>query len=161
MTDITTSLLMISPTGVGPFHSPDWRVGFTAQLVEGSGNGPYWLYQDAQGCERVLMIDSLHPEIVACSVVLLVSVLAGNAEVLSILDATHNITHEESGGIRIAPYWDLADEVTKQLVTHLAPMTRLGLVTLDANSIASSAVFAHLLEFGMVADSFYLQASTA
>jgi len=161
MTDVSTSLLMVGPTGVGPFRSPDWRVSSTIQLVEGSGNGPYWLFTDHKGSERVLMIDSLFPEVVASSVVLLVSVVTGNESAISVLEATHNVSRDDAGNVEIAPFWDLADEVERQLATLLAPVARLGFVTLDETTIASNAVYAHLLNLGFTVESFISQASMA
>ena len=43
MTWPRTALVMVGPSGVGPFHSPDLRIGMTVQLIECGSNGPYWL----------------------------------------------------------------------------------------------------------------------
>lgn len=160
MTDISTSLLMVGPTGVGPFNSGDWRVGATLQLVEGSNNGPYWLFTDTLGQERVLMIDSLFPEVVTSSIVLALAVATDNEKALSILEASHNIVRTGDGKIQVAPYWDLADEVTSQVASTIVPFARLGFVVLDESSIASDVVFAHLLSLGFRLDVFVSKART-
>lgn len=163
MTDVSTSLLLIGPTGVGSFNSPDWRVGYTAQLVEGSTNGPYWLFEENHGEERVLMIDSLFPEVVARSIALLTAVVTSNQRALEILEETHNVTPDSDpdGKVRlqIAPYWDLADDVMSQVSDSLSAHCRLGLVTLDETTVANEEVIAHLLDIGFTVDSFVSRAT--
>ena len=100
------------------------------------------------------MIDSLHTEIIASSVVLLVTVLLGGDQALSILEESHNITRSKDGEIQIAPYWDLADEVATRLASLIAPVARLGFVTLDETTLASNALFAHLLSLGIRSEAF-------
>lgn len=163
MTDITTAVLLIGPNGVGPFNSPDWRVDLkaSAQLVEGSGNGPYWLYFDPTGQERALMIDSLDPKIVADSIQFISAVLAQDAKSLSMLEATHNVTVQEDGTFRLAPYWELADSVVDYIADSLRDKVRLGLVVLDETSIVNEAVSAHLLERGFRVNAFISAVSVA
>lgn len=160
MTDVSTALLMIGPSGVGPFHSPDWRVAGCAQLVEGGSNGPYWLYGDTSGTERVLMIDSLDAQIVADSVLLLIAVMANNPKALGMLEATHNVSIQEQGQLSIAPYWDLADTVRNYVASAMRTSVRTGLVILDETSVANHEVIAHLLGLGITLDTFVSAAST-
>lgn len=159
MTDVSTALLMIGPSGVGPFHSPHWRLAGFAQLVEGGSNGPYWLYRDTSGRERVLMIDSLDSQIIADSLLLLIAVMANNSKALGMLEATHNVSLQDQGQVSIAPYWELADTVRDNLASAIRTSVRAGLVILDDTSVANHAVIAHLLGLGITLNTFISGAS--
>lgn len=160
MTDVSTALLMFGPSGVGPFHSPHWRLAGFAQLVEGGSNGPYWLYRDTSGRERVLMIDSLDSQIIADSLLLLIAVMANNSKALGMLEATHNVSLQDQGQVSIAPYWELADTVRDNLASAIRTSVRAGLVILDDTSVANHAVIAHLLGLGITLNTFISGAST-
>ena len=150
---------MVGPSGIGSFHSRDWRVGAVAELVEAGTNGPYWLYRDADGQERTIHIDSLDPDIVARSVLLLLGHLCDDATTRGWLHDTHNLYLDENGRLKVAPYWELADEVVSAIATSLGPRYRLGIVKLDDSSLMNSASIAHLLALGFDVETFISEGS--
>ena len=159
MSGSSSALLMVGPTGVGPFHSHDWRVGFTAQLVEGGTNGPYWLFQRSNEREQVLFIDGLDAKTVVQSIVLILAFAIGSANLKGWLDESHNTYLDEMGEIRIAPYWEVSEDLLIVCVRELHETVRLGFVMLDALSILDDEVVAHLCGLGFDVDTFGLLAS--
>lgn len=155
MTAISTALLMVGPSGVGPFHSPDWRVSFVAQLVEAGSNGPYWLINSPGQRESYLPINSIEPEEVARSVVLLLGQqFVDDAQVQGFLRETHNLIDNEDGTTTIAPYWDGSDSDFAYYASRQAPRCRLGVVKLDEMSLMNEGTFAHLLDYGFTLEAF-------
>jgi hypothetical protein len=161
LTALSTALLMVGPSGIGSFHSPDWRVGGVAQLVEAGTNGPYWLYSDQDGDERTIHIDSLEPEIVSRSVLLLLGHLTNDPVARAWLRDTHNLFSDETGRLTVAPYWEIADEVAQAISAALAPHYRLGFVKLDDTTLVNEEVCAHLLALGFSVEGFISQGSMA
>lgn len=158
MTKSTTALLFIGPSGAGPFHSPLWRVGSTAQVVEGGTNGPFWLISSADDGSEGLMpnylpIESLHAETVARSVVLLVATLVGSGHIRGLLSDTQNISIVE-GRKTFAPYWELADDVLTQITHELSESCRLGIVTLDEPTVLNDAAVQLLRSWGLRVETF-------
>ncbi len=157
MSKVSTSLLFAGPSGVGPFHSPDWRVCWSANLVEGGSNGPFWLplpsFED-QRSVNALMIDSNEPELVAQSLILLVSAVFGSENLLGLLLETHNITEVSPGEFSFAPFWELTPEVVAQCVSDLDRRIRLGFVQLDDLGIFDLRVIEELAKKSIQIDAF-------
>lgn len=147
MTAISTALLMVGPSGVGPFHSPDWRVSWVSQLVEAGSNGPYWLTSAPGRAEQYLPINSLDSWEVARSTVLLLGQNIDEPNVQALMRETENLIEGLDGEMRIAPYWDGSDSDFDFYASRLAPLCRLGLVRLDELTLFNQEVFAHLLRW--------------
>lgn len=154
MTSISTALLMVGPSGVGPFNSPDWRVSFVSQLVEAGSNGPYWLTNASGEPEQYLPIQSLDPEDVAKATVLLLAQQIPDGSVQGLLRETHNLIDNPDGTTKIAPYWDGSDSDFQFYASRLAPRVRLGVVQLAEHGLMDGAVFAHLLRYGFALETF-------
>jgi hypothetical protein len=153
MTSFSTALLFVGPSGVGPFHSRNWRVGVTAQLVEAGSNGPYWLYEH-EGREHVVAIEGLDEDSVTRSIVMLLGHVIDNAFARGWLWDTHNLVLREDGSTAVAPCWELADSVLESVASNLREVCRLGWVRLDSSSLFDDAVSAHLLSLGFDLDAF-------
>ena len=74
MTKVTTAMVIVGPSGVGPFHAPGWRVGEVLQLVEGGHAGPFWLHDSLGGRgapsqSPARFVGSLDAEVVAASLI--------------------------------------------------------------------------------------------
>lgn len=154
MTSISTALLMVGPSGVGPFHSPDWRVSFVSQLVEAGSSGPYWLTNAPGEPEQYLPIQSLDPEDVAKATVLLLGQQIQDDSVQGLLRETHNLIDNPDGTTKIAPYWDGSDSDFEFYASRLAPRVRLGVVQLAEHGLMNEAAVAHLLRFGFTIQAF-------
>lgn len=140
MTTVSTALLLVGPSGVGPFQSRDWRVNpsTSCQLVEGGNNGPYFLYTLGEK-EAVFHLDSLDPEILSRGLVLMTAILTNDEQSLGILHATENLI-ETDRGERVAPFWEIADGVLLTISRRLSLLCRIGVVRLDGNSLFTSEV---------------------
>jgi hypothetical protein len=147
MTAISTALLMVGPSGVGPFRSPDWRVSWVSQLVEAGSNGPYWLTNAPGKSEQFLPINSLDPWEVARSTVLLLAQNIDDPNVQALMRETENLIEGPDGESRIAPYWDGSDSDFDFYASRLAPLCRLGVVRLADLTLFNEDVFAHLLRW--------------
>lgn len=148
MTSFSTALVMVGPSGVSSFHDRLWRVNpGTAQLVEGGTNGPYFLLGSGED-EFAFHIDSLDSDTITRALVLLVTLLVGEKQTIGILRSTENLIASDRGE-RVAPYWELADDVFESLVKRLAPLCRIGVVRLDESSIISPLVTDELRVLGL------------
>lgn len=157
MSKFSTAFLFVGPSGVGSFHSPDWRVSWCSNLVEGGSNGPFWLPLpsfDDQRSVGALLIDSNEPELVAQSLVLMLATVFGSENLLGLLLESHNITEVSDGEFAFAPFWELAPDVLAQCVSDLTGRIRIGFVQLDALGIFDSRVLNFLRSFEMPVESF-------
>ena len=150
ITTFTTALVILGPTGIGPFSSPDWRVAPNPiQLVEAGTNGPGLL-----AGSHYLSIDSLDSEFVFRALVLMAANLTDVQQVKDYLRDTHNLVQSEAGMETTAPYWDIADEVLEWCAPRMAEFIRIGIVRLDDMTLADDAVVERLRSFGFMVDVF-------
>lgn len=141
MTSFSTAFVMVGPSGVGSFHDRLWRVSpNTAQLVEGGTNGPYFLLGSGDD-EFVFHIEDFDSDSVMRAVVLLTTLLVGEEQTIGLLRASENLIKTEAGE-RVAPYWELADDVLQSLTKRLAPICRIGIVRLGTTSALTTEVIA-------------------
>lgn len=153
MTTSSTAFVMVGPSGVGSFHDRLWRVNpNSAQLVEGGGNGPYILL-DSGDQEFSFPIEAWDAGFVMKAVVLLVTLLVGEEQTTGILRETENLIQTERGE-RVAPFWDIAEDVLPQLTRRLAPLCRIGIVRLESNSILSRGVVDLMRQTGFDVETF-------
>lgn len=147
MSRFTSALVFASPLGVGPFYSDEWRVNWCANLVEGSSGGPYWLplpsYDDHLTIES-MVIDSVEPELVADSLILLLGAVFGGEALNWLLRESQNLIFPDDGRPHLAPYWDLADDVRNCCVRDLSGRIRIGVTALDEHSLLGAEAI-HLL----------------
>ena len=157
MSKFSSSLLFVGPSGVGPFHSPDWRVSWCVNLVEGGSNGPFWLplpsFEDQRVVE-LMMIDGHDAQLVAESLVLLLAVVFGSENLLGLLEETHNFSQTDDRTFKMAPFWELAHDVRVKCVSDLKGRLRVGVVQLDAGSIFDSEVVGLLESWGLRVEAF-------
>jgi hypothetical protein len=161
MSRFTSALVFASPLGVGPFFSDEWRVSWCANLVEGSSAGPYWLplpsYEDHLKVES-MMIDSIEPELVADSLILLLGAVFGSEGLNWLLRESQNLIFPDDGKPAIAPYWDLANDVRDCCVRDLATRIKIGIACLDEHSLLCSQAIQLLRGFGFRVEVFSGQA---
>jgi hypothetical protein len=157
MSRFTSALVFTSPVAVSPFYSEDWRVSWSANLVEGSSGGPYWLplpsFPEQLSVES-MVIDSLEPELVADSLVLLLAVVFGGEALNWLLRESHNLTFPDTGKPEIAPFWELADDVRDCCIRDLIPKIKIGVAILDEESIFTRKVIAILSGYGFQVETF-------
>ena len=157
MSKVSTAFLFVGPAGVGPFYSPDWRVCWGVNLVEGGSGGPFWLplpsFEDQRPVGS-LLIDSNEPELVAQSLVLLVATVFGTKNLLGLLSETHNIAEVSPGEFAFAPFWEMAPEILAKCADDLSGRIRIGFVQLDALGIFDSKVIERLQGLGLVVEPF-------
>lgn len=147
MTTASTAFVMVGPSGVGSYHDRLWRVSpNSSQLVEGGTNGPYFLLGSGDN-EFIFHVEHFDTDSVMRAAVLLVTLLVGEEQTIGMLRATENLIETDQGE-RVAPFWEIADEVLKSLSTRLAPICRLGIVRLEVASIFSPEVVEALQNLG-------------
>jgi hypothetical protein len=141
MSRFTSALVFASPLGSGSFYSDGWRVNWCANLVEGSSAGPYWLplpsYEDHLKIES-MMIDSLEPELVTDSLILLLGAVFGSESLNWLLRESQNLIFPEDGKPALAPFWELADDVRNCCIRDLSTRIKIGVVSLDEHSLLGS-----------------------
>jgi hypothetical protein len=138
VTTASTAFVMVGPSGVGSFHDRLWRVSpNSSQLVEGGSNGPYFLLGSGDD-EFTFHVEDFDSESVMRAAVLLITLLVGEEQTIGMLRASENLIQTERGE-RVAPYWEIADDVLQFLVKRLAPICRIGVVCLDSSSILTPA----------------------
>jgi len=150
ITTFTTALVMLGPTGIGPFSSQDWRVApDPIQLVEAGTNGPGLL-----AGRHYLSIDSLDSEFVFRAFVLMAANLTDVQHVKDYLRETHNLVQDDSGIETTARYWDIADEVLEWCAPRMAEFIRIGIVRLDDMTLADDALVERFRAYGFMVDVF-------
>ena len=157
MSKISTAFLFVGPSGVGPFHSPDWRVCWGANLVEGGSRGPYWLPLppfDDQRNVSYLFIDSYDPELVSQSLILLLATVFGTENLIGLLVESHNITEVAEDDFAFAPFWELAPDVLSRCVDDLRGRIKIGFVQLDDLGVFDAQVLDNLARFGLEVEPF-------
>lgn len=132
MTKVTTAMVIVGPSGVGPFHVPGWRVGEVLQLVEGGHAGPFWLHdalgaRGTDGASEARFIGSVDARVVAASLVDAVGEAIGEPQV--------------TGG----PAGNAA---------ALAGRCRIGVVRLDPTTLLDDLALDILREVGLTVDLF-------
>ena len=153
LTTSSTALAWIGPAGVGSFNARLWRVNPNAtQLVEGGTNGPFFLVRMGVR-EFPIHLDSLDSEFVLDGMLLSLALLSEDEEVLGLLRATHNLIGPW-GEDAVAPFWELAPEVTRQIARRLSQTCRIGLVVLEENSLVTPEIIEHLRSLGLDVTSF-------
>jgi len=159
MSRVSTAFVMIAGASVGPWSGDNgWRVGATAQLVEGGGGGSYWEtspsgHQSDGTAPESLVINSLDPRVVAQSLVLLLATTVWNEEVQQALLGTTNVETFE-GRRMVANPWKLTAAMTQKLSAALVPEIRLGIVRLDDDCSLDAEAVAHLRTLGFTVDEF-------
>jgi hypothetical protein len=148
VTTASTAFVMVGPSGVGSFHDRLWRVSpNSSQLVEGGTSGPYFLLGSGDD-EFIFAVEDFGLDNVVSSVVLLIALLVGEEKTIDMLRATENLIPTDRGE-RVAPCWELADEVIRFLVDKLGPICRVGVVRLDRDSIFTADVVDRLRSLGL------------
>jgi hypothetical protein len=151
-------VLLLSPAGAGPFDTAAWRIGYTAQLVEGGNSGPYWLVSPpARAGERLaltsLVIGSAKPHQIAASVILLAAVLGESTS--DILEPVLVRTTEPGGsGVEMLPISPENASVLERYATGLAGHTRVGAVILEPTTVLSPAVLSALRSMSVELSTF-------
>lgn len=149
---------MVGPNGIGPFHSDEWRVGLTIQLVEGGSNGPYWLTTPGElipGVARpdFLLIDSLEPQKIADSlVVMLVATTTPQEHQKELLDV--GVLTKTERGIGFPSPWIFPKRVMKDRLLALSDSYRIGIVSLDEFSLISDQVISILRNWNIEVKTF-------
>lgn len=161
MTKRTTALVLTGPISLGAFRDDLWRVGPTAQLVEGGTSGPVWLTAPADHREDGsspdhLAIGSNDPAIVARSLVVLLAATVGDDALLALLGPAVPIALEE-GRRNIGHPWSLEDELVFDLSRVLAKSLRLGIVLLSDQSVLDVAAVLCLRTWGFRVEVFAVQ----
>lgn len=138
---------MVGPSGVGSYHDRLWRVSpNSSQLVEGGTTGPYFLLGSGDN-EFIFHVEHFDTDSVMRAAVLLVTLLVGEEQTIGMLRATENLIDTDQGE-RVAPFWEIADDVLKSLSKRLAPICRIGIVRLEVASIFSAEVVEALQNLG-------------
>lgn len=157
MSRFTSALVFASPLGVGSFYSDDWRVNWCVNLVEGSSGGPYWLplpsYEDHLTIES-MVIDSVEPELVVDSLILLLGAVFGGEALNWLLRESQNLMFLDDGKPVLAPYWDLADDVRNCCIKDLSNRIKIGVTTFDEHSVLDRESIELLRSFGFRVDVF-------
>lgn len=157
MSRFTSALVFASPLGVGSFYSDEYRVNWCANLVEGSSGGPYWLplpsYEDHLKIES-MVIDSIEPELVVDSLILLLGAVFGSESLNWLLRESQNLIFPDDGKPVIAPYWDLADDVRNCCIRDLSNRIKIGVTALDEHSLLGSEAVSLLRGFGFRVEVF-------
>lgn len=107
-----------------------------------------------------ISIESPSAENVLDSLVLLLAVHAGGADVEHCLVQSHNIDVIDQVRV-IAPFWDLAPEVTGFLTSKLTPTIRLGATLLADPELFTPQVVDGLRKLGFDVDVFGLRELSA
>ncbi len=153
MSKSSSALVLVSPSGVGSFHSRLWRINpRQGQLVEGSSNGPYFLYGGSED-EAAFFVDGLESNAVLAATVLLTTMLVNEQVTMDYLRSMGNLVQSERGE-RVPPGWDLEHEAQQMLATHLSPIARVGIVRLEECSVLSGEVVEGLLRLGFDVTTF-------
>lgn len=147
MTTASTAFVMVGPSGVGSYHDRLWRVSpNSSQLVEGGTNGPYFLLGSGDN-EFIFHVEDFDSDSVMRAAVLLITLLVGEEQTIGMLRASENLI-ESAQGERVAPFWEIADDVLTSLSMRLAPICRIGVVRLETTSIFSPEVVEALQNVG-------------
>jgi hypothetical protein len=152
----TTTFVMVGPKGIGAFQDPLWRVGVTAQLVEGGSNGPYWLtapatHRDDEAGPESLVINSDDPQLVAGSLVALLAATVGDDALIAHLRRAGLITMSD-GRRSIRTPWHLSGADLDECAESLS--VRIGIVRLAEHSALDAAAVAALRSWGFTVDEF-------
>jgi hypothetical protein len=148
MTRQSTALLTVGPRSVAPWGDTHiWRVSGTAQLVEGSI--PYWIVTPTQPPVHRAMpaevgVEVPYTEAVVESILLLLALHFGDDDLADYLVEHHNLTIDEDGVRLLAPYPELADDVTQFVASRLSASLRLGFTYLDDLCLVSEDVISVL-----------------
>jgi hypothetical protein len=145
---------MIAPKVINAWGDEDWRVGFTAQLVEGGGGGPYWLIaapteaSPEEQSPEVIIIGGLETRRVSESILLFMATTVGDSDVKSRLVERGLIGADDGGPV--VPYeWPaLGADPTKGL-EYVIDNFRIGVVHLDENSVFTDDVISTLEGWGI------------
>jgi hypothetical protein len=147
---------MVGPSVVGAFQDPLWRVGGTAQLVEGGSNGPFWLTapaghgDDGVGPES-LVIDSDDPQVVARSLVALIAATAGDDALIAQLHRARLFSVVDGRRVIRSP-WRLSGADLDDCVESLS--VRIGIVRMAERSALDDESVAALRSWGFTVDEF-------
>lgn len=157
MSRFTSALVFASPLGVGSFYSDEYRVSWCANLVEGSSGGPYWLplpsFEDHLKIES-MVIDSIEPELVVDSLILLLGAVFGSESLNWLLRESQNLIFPDDGKPVIAPYWDLADDVRNCCIRDLSNRIKIGITALDEHSLMGAEAVSLFRGFGFRVEVF-------
>ena len=150
MTTFSTALVILGPTGVGPFHSPDWRVGPThIQVVEGGSNGPALMAGD-----HFMLINSLDPNTLLRALIVMVGTITDVSSVKNHLRETANIAMGPDGLETVTHCWDLSQEDLEWCASQLSQYVRLGVVSLDELSLLDTEARSGLTDLGFTVATF-------
>lgn len=159
MTRTTTALITAGPRTIGPWGDRAWRIALTIQLVEG-GSAAYFLSTPTnepiqQVSPAEVVIEAPHDECTLSSLIMTLAAQLGTEHAQALLEESHNLTMEND--IRhIAPYWDLSDELQRQLAQELAEIIRIGVVVLDSTSLVNPILISKLRDHGFDVDLYSL-----
>jgi hypothetical protein len=158
----STAVLTISPLASYPWGDRIWRIAATAQLVEGSS--PYWIVTPteppAQMCRQSeIEVATAETESVIDSILMLVAAHFGDEQMLDRLVESHNITIHD-GFREIAPYYEVAEPSRSRLAKRLAGFIRLGITSLEDQSLVDANVILGLRNLGFDVEVFLRESSS-
>lgn len=158
MTDVSTALVILSPSGAGPFNNSEWRIGHTIQLVEGGTNGPYWLASLGENITSVsrpnfLLIDSLKTDEIAKSLCLLLIAVTAPQDQLEVLIQQGFVVNKDRG-LGFPHPWKFNQETLRTTLTWLTNNYRLGIVSLDEFSLLTDETTEYLGKIGIACEKF-------
>lgn len=163
MTRLTTATLIVGPRRRAPWGDRLWAVTAYVSLIEG-GSAAYWMstsvdprQYNARPAEVV--IESPDVDATVDSLLILLGAHLGGADVVGLLEATHNISVAPDGTREVAPYWELEERVGNQLGQLLARDYRLGFTQLDGECLVDSDVVARLVSMGFDVEVYNLDRS--
>jgi hypothetical protein len=154
MTRFTTEFVMIAPKVINGWGDEDWRVGFTAQLVEGGGGGPYWLIAapveatPEEKSPEVIVIGGLETRRVSESILLLLATTVGNSEVKSQL-VERGLLGPGEGGPFVPHEWPSLGEHPTTGLEFVIENFRIGVVQLNEVSVLTDDVISTLEGWGL------------
>jgi hypothetical protein len=157
MTATTSTLLIISGKGFGPFFSPGWRANATVQVVEGGSGGPFLLTSPAELGEHeplsALMVNGLEASQVADATLLAVAAHLGG-ESLKLLLETHELLRSVEGELVFSQIWTLGPSVRNKCLEVVRDFVLLGVVQLERQSVFSEQVVALIRSWGVQVEVF-------
>ncbi len=157
MTATTSTLLVVSGKGFGPFFAPGWRANATVQVVEGGSRGPFLLTSPAELGDQeplgALMVNGLEASHVADATLLVVSAQLGGENFRRFLE-THKILIAAESEVIFSQEWVLSPLVRDKCLAVVCDFARLGVVQLESESVFSEGVVELLRNWGVQIEVF-------
>jgi hypothetical protein len=160
MTATTSTLLIVSGKGFGPFFSPGWRANATVQVVEGGSAGPFLLTSPAELGDQeplsALMVNGLEASNVADATLLVVAAHLGDESLKSLIK-TQKLLSSVEGELAFSQSWTLSPLVRNKCLEVMRDFVRLGVVQLESQSVFSESVIGLFRSWGVQVEVFSTQ----